>query len=475
MRQSFKQNSGATDNQIDIFTIPYVTNMKMSHLFKLAKITTAQHSIWPLSRRTVNKVIDAIVFTICLIGSLYQVMKMSDLYFRYETITTVTYEIQSPIQVPGLTICAPKIEFLRPEAFLQLFGTEKNKSSDSQDFFRKISYLNKMTIKDQFRVLYSAQELSSMLSQCQALGPNGRYRPCHWFSNVQIAIDFIFYCFTLFDQNRNDSSTRFRVTYPDRMQYDSMFLISVVLPDLSDYYMMALHSRKVRVSQIFGYEVVAIDFSDKTQKTLFEYQRTVVKRLPHPYGRGCVQYYNNKFMSTLDCMVTCRIKYSVEHSEPIYRMFLVSDPNTDVSFELDDNSNNTNAEKACHPKCSQRRECFQINFEIQSLNWQKTSGERIIKLKLPTKPSIIYEETPRLKLEEYLCYLASITNLWFGFSVVMLSRLIRRILGLALRVQIRQEHNQKYNEHSVAKTQIFIRKHKIENISLLFNTLPKNK
>ena len=59
-------------------------------------------------------------------GSMYQLIKTSDLYFRYETITTVDYETKAVIDLPGITICAETSHFLTPHHFHDLFGYEYN-------------------------------------------------------------------------------------------------------------------------------------------------------------------------------------------------------------------------------------------------------------------------------------------------------------------------------------------------------------
>ena len=50
-----------------------------------------------------------IVKIVCLFGCVYQSMRISELYFSYETITNVKYEDEPWIELSGLTICYPKI------------------------------------------------------------------------------------------------------------------------------------------------------------------------------------------------------------------------------------------------------------------------------------------------------------------------------------------------------------------------------
>ena len=47
-------------------------------------------------------------YIICLIGSLYQIYEISEIYFLYETTTYVKYENEAKISLPAITLCARK-------------------------------------------------------------------------------------------------------------------------------------------------------------------------------------------------------------------------------------------------------------------------------------------------------------------------------------------------------------------------------
>ena len=44
-----------------------------------------------------------------------------------------------------------------------------------------------------------------------------------------------------------------------------------------------------------------------------------------------------------------------------------------------------------------------------------------VSLSVPTEPLLIYEIQLKLTFEEYLCLMASVVSLWFGFSIIMLT------------------------------------------------------
>src|ERR1700753_965590 len=79
---------------------------------------------------------------LCLMGCVYQSLRISELYFSYETITNVKYETQNTINLPGITICYSKLIQLKhgPKIELDQLSNETEK---------QLAHFNNLTIGQQ--------------------------------------------------------------------------------------------------------------------------------------------------------------------------------------------------------------------------------------------------------------------------------------------------------------------------------------
>jgi hypothetical protein len=62
-----------------------------------------------------NKIIRFIFAAICVTGCLFQIYKMSKIYFLYETVTEVRYGTEDNISLTAITVCASKLFFVKEE------------------------------------------------------------------------------------------------------------------------------------------------------------------------------------------------------------------------------------------------------------------------------------------------------------------------------------------------------------------------
>src|ERR1700744_2356581 len=81
---------------------------------------------------------------ICLMGCMYQTYRICELYFSYETTTSVKYKLEDKINVPGLTLCFEKSTVLKQDFII------KHNINNMTSPFEKLYFLNHWPIKDQF-------------------------------------------------------------------------------------------------------------------------------------------------------------------------------------------------------------------------------------------------------------------------------------------------------------------------------------
>jgi hypothetical protein len=143
-------------------------------------------------------------------GCLYQIYEISVIYFSYETTTDVRYEDEVMIELPAFTFCVPKVFMARIEYLKQ----STNKSTKTLEDMHK--YLNKLTLKEQFKALYSAEELfyeSCFVKRTYALNNSEKYVDCHLVSEVKIIINNDNLCVRLFSQMNGESDDKYRIDY----------------------------------------------------------------------------------------------------------------------------------------------------------------------------------------------------------------------------------------------------------------------
>jgi hypothetical protein len=83
-----------------------------------------------------------------------------------------------------------------------------------------------------------------------------------------------------------------------------------------------------------------------------------------------------------------------------------------VDYELSDK---------CREFCGDSNDCFGEIFELSEIRAFGTKDNFEITITPPTIPSLTFTHWPKIRFEEFLCFIASIFSLWFGFSLVMLS------------------------------------------------------
>jgi len=78
--------------------------------------------------------------------------------------------------------------------------------------------------------------------------------------------------------------------------------------------------------------------------------------------------------------------------------------------------------KTCDKFCGYFKDCYKEYFHLDERRIKEDYLENYyICLICPTSSNTIIRHLPKIYLEEFLCFMASILSLWFGFSVIMLT------------------------------------------------------
>ena len=84
---------------------------------------------------------------------------------------------------------------------------------------------------------------------------------------------------------------------------------------------------------------------------------------------------------------------------------------------------------ACLQECGKLEDCSSEYYSMTSIgqferepHLSKFDHLHGIYIYLPTGLNTRYSHSPRLHLIEYICYFASVFSLWFGFSIIAISK-----------------------------------------------------
>ena len=64
----------------------------------------------------------------------------------------------------------------------------------------------------------------------------------------------------------------------------------------------------------------------------------------------------------------------------------------------------------------------------------------ILIIEYPSHPTTVYEISLKMTFEEYLCLIASIVSLWFGFSILLFTEICPKIFRKILVIGVQNRH-----------------------------------
>jgi hypothetical protein len=82
---------------------------------------------------------------------------------------------------------------------------------------------------------------------------------------------------------------------------------------------------------------------------------------------------------------------------------------------------NLNAEQKCDKIYGLEKKCVKEYYVPECIEYRKRNSYFIFEVKHTLYPILTIKRSPKIKFEEFMCFITSIISLWFGFSVIMLS------------------------------------------------------
>jgi len=383
-----------------------------------------------------EKIIRYCLAFICAIGCLYQILMISIIYFSYETVTDVRYGIDAFISLPAITICTLKSSLMRKD-YLQQNGIQL------QDYTSRLDHLNNLTIKEQFKALYTAEEI---LNLCYTLGTEGlNHRGlisnCINISKIRTSIDYDEYCITLFSQSNGEPDQNYLIDFDSNLSRDYRSLVYITLKFSFNY--LFLHSRNEIIR--YSKDKYELQFNQRDQEIIsIRYRITSVLLMSKPYSTSCLNYNLKGYYSRSECIFQCKTSYfkkqmnvwpgNYKTDDNEINLFMYDDSESRLKFYLRDKCN-----KICGSEIDCYNEFYSYDVIREPIN---TINYRWIHIRKPFYPKEVVQHWPKIRFEEYLCFVASIMSLWFGLSIMMLTNLC--IYFVKYFVKVIHQYNSKF-------------------------------
>ena len=333
----------------------------------------------------------------CIVGCSYHLFQMNKIHFSCRTTTNVIYEDTNVIELPGISICYDKRAQLNQE-------------------FSDVEKLNdKLFIKEQFESLKSYE---SILEICVVKDKYSLYhRECQELTKIITYLDGDEYCFTTFSQIDGKLDENF-IVYENGTNSNMLVVmyLNKTLYSVKRQYKFFFHDRKTKLFKPNVKGQMMLDFQ-RGQNSI-SYRKTIVKFLFSPSMKPCFKGTTTREQ----CFYECEIRNFINLAGKYPKLNLVKQGyNESLKFSTKDEFLNISEKlgQNCNEMCDQNTDCYKEYFNFEGKE-TKTSIQRYqIWIDIPTHPTTIYEISLKMSFDEYLCLMASILSLWFGFSILV--------------------------------------------------------
>jgi hypothetical protein len=148
-----------------------------------------------------------------------------------------------------------------------------------------------------------------------------------------------------------------------------------------------------------------------------------------PYSTSCVDYKHLGYNFRSYCIFKCRTKKFTKKFNlwPLY--YLSYDSESDLLMANGINvSLDFNAVQNCENVCDTENDCSREYYVPEYSRLPSKSNSSSIRVSHTLYPILTIKHSPKIPVDEFLCFITSIISLWFGFSVIMLSNVFSSVL-----------------------------------------------
>ena len=366
---------------------------------------------------------------ICFVICFYQIIKICENYFSFETLTTVRYINEMRISLPGITICFDKIHALR-EDFKQKHSFKSNESQKMKDI------LDQMTVEQQFIETISFKEFTN--NSCKVIRPifSKSSKPrinCERITPATKSIDTYNICFTLFSQLNSESNDRYVVDIELYLNSQVFRLFGTEIVTKIPQLFLHIHSRNQLPLNIYKSNFDTVRFR-KGVANAIKYQKSSVKSLTKPYETNCYDFRQIGFNSRKSCFEECQLKSLEKQWLKHPGLFVVHISSNKIMVNMFNESNVEQREvensvaKKCRQVCPLINDCYREYFTLTKYDQEIYRDQNYLIIDVPDLPEISIRHSPKIYFEEFISFIGSLISLWFGFSIIMLSKVVSNLI-----------------------------------------------
>ena len=357
---------------------------------------------------------------LCLLGLLFQVQQVSDLYFRYQTTSQTVYQIREIDYYQSIMYCPQSLDLVNRNNHNR-YGIMSQAPTNVVGVHQELS---KLKIKDIFEL---TPPESDVIDAC-VIRHGKLFKPlelkqsdCQTFFKVMKSVTGERICYTLSPRLSANfsvgdvaaSMTHISIVYQVKVQpsiskSSHAFLISTIT-DPNGSLKNSLHSRLFQANtenmKTFKYSKLAVS-GDSIE----------IRRLPPPHDTRCTPGHDREFCYE-NCLadkfqVINRLPWSGFHSQKLDMTMI-----TDVDLKNETISKFVDySVTECHFRCKLQTECL---TQFSRTTVQESQADAFfLSSMLPLSPHMSLYTVPLLNLVEYIVQVGSCFGMWFGISII---------------------------------------------------------
>lgn len=374
----------------------------------------------------------------CLLGFVFQLKEVFELYFRYQTTTKTELQIREVEDFQTTMYCPRYIDLLNRTNF-QKYGLRPTLPTSPQEFEED---LNSLTVKDILELtpregdaIYNCY-LTNDITQNTSATLSLQHRQCYDYFEVIKSVSGERVCYSLMPRKKQTYSvgdTASSLNHTNTVY--QIYLNPILAKTMLAYFITHLVNPEKQLDPLDSriYQARIWNTFTLNQSRCAIYGESIhIHRLPPPYDTQCSPGHKREVCYE-DCLLQSfrtinRIPWSGFHKHKQNIKMLTSSDLRNLTIS----SLTTFWFKKCHSKCKMKTEC-QIEFsrtsafEYQNRNDLYVSNFAIQSM-VPIGPHFSLHTVATLTLVEFIIQIGSCIGVWFGLSIISFNPVKWKIL-----------------------------------------------
>ena len=399
-----------------------------------------QFSFFPKTTKMISvKLYCTLIFVIiCVSGFVFQLYKVSEVYFKYSTTSKIEVNVRETETYQTIIFC-PRFPDLLDRSRFKEFGILPHIPQNFEDMATELA---KLTIKD---ILQLTPSTSNVIDTCldrdseRGTTYEMNKTECYKIFTVLKAVNGERICYIIMPRTMKKysvgdvASSMMYMNVVYEFILDPIFgktLLAYFITDFVD----PENIRNPLYSRLFAARMLNLSSFNKSKFSVYG-KSTEITRLPPPHETNCLRQHDRQF-----CYEDCLIKKFTKVNRVPWSAFISEQLDLHM-FTPKDWDNSTRASlaaeslKKCHDRCKLQTECYTAFTEtsvvevVDNINYGN-NGKTITKVAsmVPSGPHTTAVSVPLLSLVEYIIQVGSCFGVWFGLSIISFNPVKWKIL-----------------------------------------------